>query len=143
MDQKEIRCSCSRCLHGTLFKDIIDGLTQPKIDYVEDLKQVDTTKAYADANVGIDPTRVLAVMTEAEFSASVDRLDLAEALIVQFPNTHDGRNSWLMNYGLGEEAQTLRRKRGLKISPRTRAAVRESGELRSDISKFITRTSCL
>ena len=34
----------------------------------------------------------------------------AEGLISQLPDTHDGRNSWLLNYGAGEEAEKIRAK---------------------------------
>lgn len=34
--------------------------------------------------------------------ASSDMRDVAEALIKQLPADHDGRNSWLMNYGAKE-----------------------------------------
>lgn len=32
----------------------------------------------------------------------------AESLIRQLPEDHDGRNSWLLNYGISEEADRLR-----------------------------------
>lgn len=39
---------------------------------------------------------------------SGNRVKLAEGLILQLPNTHDGRNSWLLNYGVSDEAKKFR-----------------------------------
>lgn len=39
-----------------------------------------------------------------------DLLKWTEGLILQLPETHDGRNTWLLNHGRGEEAVKLRRK---------------------------------
>jgi hypothetical protein len=43
-----------------------------------------------------------------------EALKWAEGLILQLPEHHNGRNSWLLNYGLSEEAkiiQEIRRER--------------------------------
>lgn len=34
----------------------------------------------------------------------------AEGLILQLPDWHDGRNSWLLNHGQGPEAEAIRAK---------------------------------
>jgi len=54
------------------------------------------------------------VLDAAEVQSGVDRVRWAEGLIRQLPETHDGRNSWLMNYGKGgytkaapQEAETV------------------------------------
>jgi len=47
-------------------------------------------------------------LSKAELQCDMSRVRWAEGLIVQLPNTHDGRNSWLMNYGVGEEATKIR-----------------------------------
>lgn len=47
----------------------------------------------------------------------------AEGLIEQLPKDHDGRNSWLLNYGVKEEARELRRKRGIKFRCSTMSAL--------------------
>ena len=65
-------------------------------------------------------------LNAAELQSGTDRLSHAEGLILQLPNSHEGRNTWLLNYGKGEEAQTLRKKRGLKFMDETRSV-----ELRS------------
>lgn len=49
-------------------------------------------------------------LTRAEVLSKHDRVRWAENLIKQLPVTHEGRNSWLLNYGRGEEARTLRYK---------------------------------
>ena len=49
-------------------------------------------------------------LTEAEAKSGFDRVRWAESLILQFPQTHEGRNSWLLNFGTGEEANSLRTK---------------------------------
>jgi hypothetical protein len=56
------------------------------------------------------------ISTPAEIQSGHDRQQWAEGLIIQLPANHDGRNSWLMNYGRGKEAQELRRKRHLPWS---------------------------
>ncbi len=38
-------------------------------------------------------------LTEAEVQSGLDRVRNAAGLIKQLPDTHDGRNTWLMNYG--------------------------------------------
>lgn len=56
-------------------------------------------------------------LTPAERQSGHDRQQYAEGLIVQLPVTHDGRNSWLMNFGIGGEAEALRKKRDLWFDP--------------------------
>jgi len=53
-------------------------------------------------------------LTNSEISSGSSRVTHAESLILQLPKTHDGRNSWLMNFGTGEEAIKLREKHGIK-----------------------------
>lgn len=43
----------------------------------------------------------------------VDRQRHAELLIEQLPTDHDGRNTWLLNYGNGHEASSMRFRRKL------------------------------
>ena len=47
-------------------------------------------------------------ITEAEAESGFDRVRWAESLIVQLPPEHEGRNSWLLNFGTGEEASGKR-----------------------------------
>lgn len=48
------------------------------------------------------------VKTKAEIQSGSDRQRWAEGLITQLPQDHEGRNSWLLNYGISIEAQRLR-----------------------------------
>lgn len=48
------------------------------------------------------------LLTLAEQQSGLDRVKWAEGLIQQLPATHDGRNSWLLNYGTSDEAKLLR-----------------------------------
>jgi hypothetical protein len=51
-------------------------------------------------------------MSPAEVQSQSDRVKWAEGLILQLPANHEGRNSWLLNYGKGMEADELRVKHG-------------------------------
>lgn len=62
------------------------------------------------------------LMTGAEKQSGLDRVLFAEGLIEQLPIDHDGRNTWLMNYGVGLSAQTLRKSRDLPFISETRSA---------------------
>ena len=46
--------------------------------------------------------------TKAEVQSNYDRQKSAEGLILQLPQDHDGRNSWLLNYGTSQEAVAIR-----------------------------------
>jgi len=48
------------------------------------------------------------LLNRAEVQSGFDRQRHAEALIRQLPETHDGRNTWLLNYGVSDEAQARR-----------------------------------
>lgn len=47
-------------------------------------------------------------LTLAEIQCGSNRVHWAEGLIKQLPRTHEGRNSWLLNYGVTEEADLIR-----------------------------------
>jgi hypothetical protein len=53
-------------------------------------------------------------LTEHELQSNANRQKHAEGLISQLPKDHNGRNTWLLNYGTGEEAVKMRKDRGLK-----------------------------
>jgi len=53
------------------------------------------------------------VFNGAEIVSNTSRLKFAEGLIKQLPESHEGRNTWLLNYGISEEAITLRKEKGL------------------------------
>jgi Lar family restriction alleviation protein len=56
------------------------------------------------------------LLTPSEIQSGLDRQRRAEILIEQLPPDHDGRNSWLMNYGIGDKAKALRLERNLPWS---------------------------
>lgn len=62
-------------------------------------------------------------LTAAEIQSGHDRQRWAEDLISQLPQNHDGRNSWLMNYGDSLHAEKLRARRmiAVKLNPESRA----------------------
>lgn len=60
-------------------------------------------------------------ITAAEIQSGMDRQQWAENLIQQLSGPHDGRNSWLLNYGRGHEAEELRRLRGLSFNEQSQA----------------------
>jgi hypothetical protein len=43
------------------------------------------------------------LLTKAEIESGLSRVQWAEALIKQLPEEHEGRNSWLLNYGKAQE----------------------------------------
>lgn len=61
-------------------------------------------------------------LTNTEISSGLDRVINAEALILQLPIEHDGRNTWLLNYGIGKEAILIRTNRDIRFDKITKAA---------------------
>lgn len=61
-------------------------------------------------------------LTGAEIQAGISRVDVAESLIWQLPETHEGRNTWLLNYGVKAEAREIRKRHGVKFNFSTLAA---------------------
>ncbi len=62
-------------------------------------------------------------LTPAEIQSGHTRQKWAEGLIEQLPPTHDGRNSWLTNYGTGEAAKALRMRNRIKFDSEHLAAL--------------------
>lgn len=48
------------------------------------------------------------LLSAAEVQSGSDRQSWAEGLILQLPENHDGRNSWIINYSVSDEAQARR-----------------------------------
>ena len=61
-------------------------------------------------------------LTRAEIQSGHDRQNWAEGLILQLPVDHDGRNSWLLNYGRSQSAIDLRKARKISFNDYTQAA---------------------
>jgi hypothetical protein len=47
-------------------------------------------------------------LSRHEIQSNLNRVKAAEGLIEQLPDTHDGRNTWLMNYGVRDIAKAIR-----------------------------------
>ena len=45
------------------------------------------------------PAKEVIFLTKAELESGLTRVRWAEELIKQLPKEHEGRNSWLLNYG--------------------------------------------
>jgi len=45
------------------------------------------------------PASEVIYLTKAEIESGLSRVKWAELLIKQLPEEHEGRNSWLLNYG--------------------------------------------
>ena len=48
-------------------------------------------------------------LSKHEIQSGLTRVGNAEGLILQLPKDHDGRNTWLLNYGQGAVAEDLRK----------------------------------
>ena len=68
-------------------------------------------------------------LSEGELISGSTRQQWAEGLILQLPKDHEGRNSWLLNYGQKDEAQRLRSKHGLLWNPSTECAESRTAQL--------------
>ena len=60
-------------------------------------------------------------LNSVEIQSNFNRVVNAEGLIKQLPTDHDGRNSWLLNFGKSIEAKKLRKNRGLKFDKKTQS----------------------
>jgi len=60
-------------------------------------------------------------LNEAEIQSGYDRVSYAENLILQLPTDHDGRNTWLLNYGKSKEGKKFRKNMGLKFDKETKS----------------------
>lgn len=67
-------------------------------------------------------TNFLPRKTQAEKDGAWTRVSWAENLIRQLPVTHEGRNSWLLNFGVGFSASLSRQIKGLTWDTASRAA---------------------
>lgn len=62
------------------------------------------------------------ILTDAEIQSGSNRQDHAELLIMQLPIEHEGRNTWLLNYGKGLEGEERRKRKGVDWNPTTDSA---------------------
>jgi hypothetical protein len=61
-------------------------------------------------------------LSVAEIQSGLTRVRAAENLVPQLPSGHDGRNTWLLNYGIGFQSVALRTSRGVKFDFETLSA---------------------
>ncbi len=61
--------------------------------------------------------------TDHEMQSGLDRVRFAELLISQLPHTHEGRNTWLLNYGNMKDSERMRDINGIKFDTETMAAI--------------------
>ena len=61
-------------------------------------------------------------LNAAERQSGFDRVRWAEGLIAQLPPDHEGRNSWLLNYGAWPEAEQRRAARNIGWDATTKSA---------------------
>ena len=61
-------------------------------------------------------------LSSVEIQSGLDRVRYAEGLIRQLPENHDGRNTWLLNYGVSDEATDMRKKRDIAWVAATKCA---------------------
>ena len=60
--------------------------------------------------------------TKCEAQSGLSRVKHAELLIAQLPIDHDGRGTWLLNYGVSDEAKDMRAARDIAWVRETQAA---------------------
>lgn len=62
-------------------------------------------------------------LSKHEIQSNSTRVQRAEDLIMQLPSTHEGRNTWLLNYGVRDEAATRRELLGIRFDEDTKSAI--------------------
>ena len=60
-------------------------------------------------------------LNEVEIRSNFDRVSYAEKLILQLPEDHEGRNTWLLNYGKSDSAVSLRKEKNLNFDNETQS----------------------
>jgi len=80
-------------------------------------------------------------LNRAENISGLNRVKWAEGLILQLPVEHEGRNSWLLNYGIGDEAVLMRKERGLMFDNNTQSC--ELSYVQTGMDKLVRHISSL
>lgn len=76
---------------------ILEWLEKAGMDHLKNAWNTLQSGACGDNRPPKDPAVIH--LSKAEIQSGLDRVKWAEALIRQLPDNHDGRNSWLLNYG--------------------------------------------
>ena len=61
------------------------------------------------------------ILNAHEIQSRFSRVRHAQGLIMQLDKNHDGRNTWLLNYGINEESIAKRKKRDLEFVENTQS----------------------
>ena len=77
-------------------------------------------------------------LSNAEIQSGYDRVNWAEGLILQLPDFHEGRNSWLLNYGKGSEATEMRAEKGILWISETQSAETTGGKINPSVTHHKT-----
>ena len=76
------------------------------MDYLEHSDVYDLNVSGRGIPLYTHPVKEVIFLTKAELESGLTRVQWAEALIKQLPEEHEGRNSWLLNYGKAQEKRT-------------------------------------
>ena len=95
-----IKVYCRKCNkeldeQGSLVFGIPNGLGEVSKNHI-------CTNCHPGLMDWMDNVENIIKLTPAEIQSGLDRVRWAEGLIKQLPKEHEGRNSWLLNYGSNE-----------------------------------------
>jgi len=86
--------------------DELDIINMNHVNLIKSNKKL--IDAHASLIENIDESGMFIRLNVSEIQSKRNRVAGAEDLIKQLPKGHDGRNSWLLNYGRSREAMDLR-----------------------------------
>lgn len=89
--------------------------------YQEKEAEVEILKAKLEEKFTLEKGKYIQ-LNGAEIQSGSNRQKYAELLIEQLPKKHEGRNTWLLNYGTGQEAKERRSSRNIKFISETQSA---------------------
>lgn len=87
-----------------------------KTDYMQSLSTIQNLQAKNKMLTDRVEDKDVIRLTPVEIQSGSSRVKWAEGLIEQLPETHDGRNSWLINYGKREESDKIRERYNAKAT---------------------------
>lgn len=102
--------------------DICDECLNHILEIIEQADAIHAQEVQGEQSKTIKKKHQRIILNNAEIQSGFSRVAYAERLISQLPSNHDGRNTWLLNYGVGEEAIELRNKRNLAFDSKTQSA---------------------
>lgn len=112
----------------TYLKEIVISLSIELQEKKELLKASEENAAqrwewYSEKDVELKALQAAQKITLSSFEtqSNLNRVNHAENLISQLPKDHDGRNTWLLNYGIRNEAKSLRDNKNLEFIEATQS----------------------